>query len=68
MGSPCQIFAEIVLDDPNDGATELKRDRLPGGLWVDHSLRECHIDSLMRYPGQCNNATRNSEMNKYTAR
>lgn len=67
MGAPCQIFSEIVLADPNDGATELKRDKLPGGTWVSHSLGECHTDQ-MAHPSQCNNATRNGEMNKYAAR
>ena len=45
----------------------MERDQLPGGTWVSHSLGECHIDQ-MTHPGQCYNATRNSEMNKYAAR
>ena len=64
-------MAQIVLqlDGPNDGVLEKKRARLPGGTWVSHTLRECHSGrSLMAYPSQCLNATRNREMNKLAAR
>ena len=65
---PCQFFTQYLLANPNDGATELKRDKLPGGTWVSHTLGECHSSgSLMRYPSQVLNATRNSEMNKHAA-
>ena len=47
----------------------MKRAQLPGGTWVSHTLRECHSGrSLMTYPSQCINPTRNREMNKLAAR
>ncbi|MBS0193497.1 MAG: conditioned medium factor [Proteobacteria bacterium] len=63
----CNMGAEMVLDDPNDGVTEYVNDQLPGGINRGHTYGECHTTN-MRDPAQYLDSSRNATMNANAAR
>ncbi len=60
----CSLPANAVLSWPNDGTSELKYSALKGGNNQGHTKKQCHTAD-MRYPNQCQDATRNAEMNQF---
>jgi len=55
----CQAGVGLVLDQPNDGTTELNLAPLDGATDMGHTEGQCHTAS-MRYDPQCYDAQRNA--------
>ncbi len=58
----CSYVTDLLLSDPDDGATEKHRGQLPGGNNRGHTEGLCHTLS-MNNPGQTANWSINNEMN-----
>ncbi len=63
----CNIAANAVLKWPNDGVSELARSKLEGGNDCGHTEKQCHTVN-MKYPPQCKDVGRNTQMNDLAAR
>jgi pimeloyl-ACP methyl ester carboxylesterase len=60
----CHVFTDLLLDDPDDGATEKVRGVLPGGNFVSHDEGWCHsVD--WREPPQFQDPTYNRLMDSF---
>ena len=58
----CNAASDLILGDPEDGATEKGRGQLPYGINRGHKTGYCHT-SGMRDPDQCADESRNIAMN-----
>lgn len=63
----CNLGTGVLLNQPNDGITELSSASLPGGNDVGNNNMQCHTVD-MRYPAQYSDRARNAEMNRLAAR
>lgn len=63
----CNFFTDLLLSDPNDGVIERSAGQLPGATNMGHAEGWCHTDD-MRDPGQCTDATRNTQISQRARR
>jgi len=66
-GSACNFLASLVLNDPEDGTTEMMRGQLPGANSMGHVNGWCHTTGMSN-PAQYTDATRNADRNAQAAR
>jgi len=67
IGDYCNLGANIILDWPNDGVTELDYAYLSGANNQGNTLQQCHTGS-MKYKAQYDDHTRNQLINALAAR
>ena len=63
----CVTAANLFLYSPNDGTCEKKFAELEGAHFMGNTDGWCHVGD-MKYPPQCTDQSRNSEMNKLAGR
>lgn len=63
----CNFFTDLLLSDPNDGVIERSAGQLPGATNMGHTEGWCHTDD-MRDPGQCTDASRNTQISQRARR
>lgn len=66
-GSACNFFASLLLDDPEDGTTEMMRGQLAGANSMGHVVGWCHTTGMSN-PASYTDAVRNAERNAQAAR
>jgi len=67
LGDYCNFAINAILQWPNDGTSEAKYTKLPGGNNMGNKEKWCHTAS-MKYQPQYNDNIRNEVMNKNAAR
>lgn len=63
----CNMIVNALINNPNDGTTELVYATLSSGNHRDHTIGQCHIDG-MNWPPSFWDHSRNAEMNREAAR
>jgi len=67
LGDYCNLGMNALLQWPNDGTSEIKYTKLPGGKNMGNKEKWCHTTD-MKYTPQYYDNVRNEEMNKNAAR
>jgi len=67
FGDYCNLAINALLQWPNDGVSEIKYSKLPGGNNMGNNEKWCHTTS-MKYAPQYMDNTRNAEMNAKAGR
>ncbi|MBL8863538.1 MAG: hypothetical protein JNK02_16230 [Planctomycetes bacterium] len=66
-GSACNVLANFVLGQPNDGTVERERGQLPGAQSMAHVTGWCHTTGMSN-PAQYTDAALNAERDAQAAR
>jgi hypothetical protein len=67
FGDYCNLPINLVLQWPNDGTAELKFAKIPYGINMGNTEKQCHTTG-MAYAAQYLDANRNTQMNAAAAR